>query len=134
MIQTSLFPEQKRTDRRKRKICGLPKGKGGKDELGVWDEQIYTTVYKINTRDQGAAQRTMPSIFSCNGKESEREYMCTYAHTYIHINTHMCVYIYIYVYIYTHTHFAVHLKLAQYCKSTILQFKKLKSKSYFNLI
>ena len=32
-------------------------------------------------------------------------------------------YIYIYIYIFMN-HFAVHLKLAQHCKSTILQFKK----------
>ena len=37
----------------------------------------------------------------------------------------VCVYIYIYIYIYIYlNHFAVHLKLRQYCKSTILQFFK----------
>ena len=42
-------------------------------------------------------------------------------------NTHMCVYIYVYVYmcIYMYmNHFAVHHKLTQYCKSTVLQFEK----------
>ena len=38
---------------------------------------------------------------------------------------------YIYIYTHTHTHielnnFAVHLKLTQHCKSTILQLKKIK--------
>ena len=32
------------------------------------------------------------------------------------------IYIYIYIYIYLN-HFAVHLKLTQYCKSTIVQLK-----------
>ena len=30
-------------------ILGLPKGKGGgRDKSGVWDQQIYTTIYKID--------------------------------------------------------------------------------------
>ena len=39
---------------------------------------------------------------------------------YIHIHIH----IYIYMYIKKPNHFVVHLKLTQYCKSTILQLKK----------
>ena len=46
-------------------------------------------------------------------------------------NVYMCVCVCIYIYIYTHTYiyirlnyFAVHQKLTQHCKSTILQFKK----------
>ena len=30
----------------------LPKGKGGGDKLGVWDQQIQTTIYKID-KQQG---------------------------------------------------------------------------------
>ena len=30
----------------------LPKGKGGRDKLGVWGQQIHTTVYKID-KQQG---------------------------------------------------------------------------------
>ena len=41
---------------------------------------------------------------------------------YIHIHIH----IYIYMYIKKPNHFAVHLKLTQYCKSTILRLKKVK--------
>ena len=50
-------------------------------------------------------------------------------------NTHMCVYIYVYVYmcIYMYmNHFAVHHKLTQHCKSTILQFKKKKQAEDLN--
>ena len=51
------------------------------------------------------------------------------------IYVYIYVYMYICIYIYTHTHterereryhLAVHLKLTQYCKSTIPQFKKKK--------
>ena len=39
-------------------------------------------------------------------------------------NTYICAYIYVYIYIYMKPNcFAVHLKLTQYCKSTILQLK-----------
>ena len=47
------------------------------------------------------------------------------------------MYIYIYIYAHTHiciklNHFAVHLKLTQHCKPTILQLKKQnKEKNYF---
>ena len=42
------------------------------------------------------------------------------------IYTHIYTYIYIYIYIYIKlNHFAVHLKLTQHCKSTILQYKKI---------
>ena len=58
---------------------------------------------------------------------------------YLKKNIYTCVYIYIYIYIYmcihththTHTHtnhLAVHLKLTQHCKSTTLQFLKIKKK------
>ena len=36
----------------------------------------------------------------------------------------MCVCIYMYIYM---NHFAVHQKLTRHCKSTILQFKKMKN-------
>ena len=44
----------------------------------------------------------------------------------LYVYIYICVYIYIYIYIYIHiyiklNHFAVHLKLTQHCKSTILQ-------------
>ena len=42
-----------------------------------------------------------------NGKESEKEYI------YIHIHIHVKL-----------NHFAIHQKLTQHCKSTILQLKK----------
>ena len=42
---------------------------------------------------------------------------------YIYIHIHISIWIYIYL-----NHFSVHLKLTQYCKSTIVQLKKKKGK------
>ena len=42
--------------------------------------------------------------------------MCVYIYIYIHIYIHIYVYIYIQL-----NHFAVHLKLTQHCKSTLIQ-------------
>ena len=45
MIQMNLFTKQ--THRLRKKSLWLPKGRGGgRDELGVWDEHIHTTIYK----------------------------------------------------------------------------------------
>ena len=54
------------------------------------------------------------------GKESEKAYIhiIYIIHIYIHTHTHM----------YILSHFAVHLKLTQHCKSTILQLKKKKKR------
>ena len=53
-------------------------------------------------------------VITYKEKESEKEY----------------IYVYIYIlYMYIKlNHFTIHLKLTQHCKSTILQFKKLKKK------
>ena len=51
----------------------------------------------------------------------------TYTHIYIFIYTHIYIHIYTHTYIYLN-HFAIHQKLTQYCKSTILSFKKKKKK------
>ena len=31
---------------------GIKRGKGGRDKLGVWDEQIHSTIYRID-KQQG---------------------------------------------------------------------------------
>ena len=45
----------------------------------------------------------------------------------IYIYIHIHIYIWIYIYL---NHFAVHLKLTQYCKSTIVQLKKKRKKEW----
>ena len=47
---------------------------------------------------------------------------------YVCMHVCMCVCVCVYIYIYITESFAVHLKLTQHCKSTILQFKKSKKR------
>ena len=76
----------------------LNKREWRRDKLGVWDYHIHTTIYKIDNQLCSTGNSTQYFVITYKGKESEKEY------------------IHIYVY-----HFAVHLKLAQHCKSIILQ-------------
>ena len=46
MIQMNLLTKQKQTPRHRKQT----KGARGGDKLGVWDEQIHTTVYKIDNQ------------------------------------------------------------------------------------
>ena len=52
LIQMNLSTKQKQTHRHRKQTYGYPRGKGGRDKLGVWDEQIHTTVYKTD-KQQG---------------------------------------------------------------------------------
>ena len=74
---------------------------------------MQATVYKIDKQQGPTVQHRELYSLSCeknyNGKEYEKVYIC--------------VYIYIHLY---NNHFAVHLKLTQHFKLTILQFKKKK--------
>ena len=74
----------------------VTKGEGG-DKLGVWDEQIHITIQKINNKVllYSVGNYIQYLAITYTGKESEK---------YIHLN-----------------HFVIHLKVTQYCKSTILQ-------------
>ena len=49
---------------------------GGRDKLGVWDQQIQSTIYKIDKQQGFTIQhREVYSIFcnNLNGKESEKQ-------------------------------------------------------------
>ena len=47
IYKTEIDPQTQKTN------LWLPKGKGGgRDKLGVWDEQIHTTLYKVD-KQQG---------------------------------------------------------------------------------
>ena len=71
----------------------------------------YTLLYikQINNKDLLYTTEKYIQYFliTCNGKESEKEYIYMYIYTHVYMN-----------------HVAVHLKLIQHCKSTILQFLK----------
>ena len=102
----NLFTKQKQTHRHRKQTCGYQRGKGmGRDKLGVWDQQIQTTIYEINNKVllYSTGNYIQYPVINHNGKEYEEEY----------------VYIYVQV-----NHSAVHQKLTQHCKSTILQFKQ----------
>ena len=75
----------------------LLKRKGGGVKLGVWDQQTQTTTYKTDKQDStiySTGDHIQYPIMNQNRKE----------------------------HIYKTESFAVHLKLTQHCKSTILQF------------
>ena len=63
----NLFTKQKQTHRPRNKFM-VTKGEGGvgRDKLEVWDQQMHTTIYKID-KQQGFTvwQRELQSIF-CN--------------------------------------------------------------------
>ena len=65
-------------------------GKGERGKLGVWDWQIYTTIYKTDNKDLlcNTGNYTQYLVTMNNGKESEKE----------------CIHVQL-------NHFAVYLKL-----------------------
>ena len=50
----NLFIKQKQTHSHRKQVYGYQRGKEGRDKLGVWDQQIHTTIYKID-KEQGFA-------------------------------------------------------------------------------
>ena len=45
----NLFTKQKQTHRLQKQIYGYQREKvEGRDKLGVWDQHIHTTIYKID--------------------------------------------------------------------------------------
>ena len=56
MIQTNLFTEQKQTHRHKKQRYGHQSRKG------VWDDQIYNTIYEINNKGLYLAWQTAFNI------------------------------------------------------------------------
>ena len=47
---------------------------GGRDKLGVWDQQIQTTIYKIDLQGPTEQHRELYAVFcnKHNGKEYEK--------------------------------------------------------------
>ena len=60
----NLFTKEKQTLRHRKQTYGYQRGKAGRDKLGIWDLQIYTTIYKIKkTSTHCIAQGTILNIF-----------------------------------------------------------------------
>ena len=67
--------KQKQTHRHRKQTYGYQRGKGGgMDKLGVWDQQIQTTIYKINNNVvlYTAGNYIKYPIINYNGKEHEK--------------------------------------------------------------
>ena len=50
----NLYTKQKQTHRHRKQTYGYQRGKGGRDKLGVRDQQIQTTIHEID-KQQGFA-------------------------------------------------------------------------------
>ena len=73
----NLFTKQKQTHRHRKQTYGQQRGKLGEDKLGIWDQKIHTTIYKID-KQQGPTMQTRKLQYleiMYNGKESEKEYI-----------------------------------------------------------
>ena len=46
MIQMNLFTKQKQTHRHRKQTYGYQRGKGRRDNLGAWGQQVHTIIYK----------------------------------------------------------------------------------------
>ena len=63
----NLSMKQKRTQRHREETCGCC---GGRERLGVWDQQMQTSIYRMGKQQGNYIQ--YPAT-NCNGKAYERE-------------------------------------------------------------
>ena len=82
-------------------------GEGGGDNLGVWDLQIHTTVYKIDKQQGFTVQHRELYSISCNNIMEKNLKSCTYMYIY-ETEPPYCM-----------------PETDKYCKSSILQSLKL---------
>ena len=78
MTQINLITKQKQTQRHRKQTCGYLRGKDRGDKFRVWDQQIQTTIYKIDKQQGPTVQHRELHSISCsnlNGKEYEKEYI-----------------------------------------------------------
>ena len=62
----NLFTKQKQTHRHRKQTYGYQRGKvGERDKLEVWDQQIQTTIYKIDKQKGPTAQQRELYLISC---------------------------------------------------------------------
>ena len=90
--------KQKQTHRHRKQTYGYQRGREwGKDKLGVWDQQIHTTIHKIDKQQGPAIQhRELISISSNLIEKNLKKNVCVcvyiYIHTYIHKTESLCLY------------------------------------------
>ena len=105
MLQVNLLTKQKQTHRFSKKTYVYQRAKvEGRNKLGFGDQCTYTTISEIINEDllYNTGNSTLNSVITYVGKGSGKEW------------------IYMYV---QQNHFAVHPKLTEHCKSSILQYK-----------
>ena len=72
----NLFTKQKQTQPLKTNLWLLG-GQEARDKLGVCDQQVQTTINKIETQHSSTVQHRELYLMSCNNlKELDKEYMC----------------------------------------------------------
>ena len=62
--------KQKQTHRHREQTCGCQGGGGREDKLGVWDQQIQTTIYKVDKRQGPTVQHR--ELYSISRSEERR--------------------------------------------------------------
>ena len=62
----NLFTKQKQAHRHRKQTYGYQRGEGERDKLGVWDQQIQNTIYKIAKQQGPTVQHREPYSISCN--------------------------------------------------------------------
>ena len=69
----NLFTKQKQTHRHRKQTYDYQRGKGRKDKLGVWVQQIQTLVYKINNKFllYSTGKYVQYLVINYNGKEKK---------------------------------------------------------------
>ena len=75
MMQMNLFT--KRSHRHRKQTYGYQRGKDGRNKLGVWDEQIHSTIYKRDKNKDllySTGNYIQYLVITYKGKEYEKEY------------------------------------------------------------
>ena len=74
--------KQKQTHRHREQTCGCQGGKGEwGEELGVWDQQMQTSIYRMDKQGPTVQYRELYiqyPVINHNGKEYEKEYIYMY--------------------------------------------------------
>ena len=86
MIQMNLFTKQKQTHRHRKQTYGYQRGKGGEGGINQrFGINRYTLLHikQINNKDllYSIGDYIQYLVITYNGKESEKEYICTHTHT-----------------------------------------------------
>ena len=82
MTQINLYTKQKQIHRHRKQTytCHSGQQERGEDKLGIWDQPIHTTIYKINNKDllNSTGNYAQYLVITYNGKGYEK------AHTHTH--------------------------------------------------